>query len=196
MLRGELNVEVSLALLGREGGGVQQQTCSMHELTAVTLAGICSSTVYTHTHTRLSLLLNPPTNKQVVTEAHFLMRAATDLETGALQVSGVQVSLVVADVVMPAAGPLVVDTAFSVSWANASVPDSLLQVGEGCKRLGVWLAGAHVASVGYLCQRAVVIMMLLPEHGVVDDAAAAADMANQHVVSCRLVCRPCPIASP
>lgn len=65
---------------------------------------------------------------QVVVEAHFLMRAATDPNTRALQLSAVQLSLVIADVAMPAAGPLVVDTAFSVSWANASVPDAMLQV--------------------------------------------------------------------
>jgi PleD family two-component response regulator len=65
---------------------------------------------------------------QVVVEAHFLMRAATDPDTGALQVSAVQLSLVLADVSMPAAGPLVVDTAFSVTWANATVPEAALQV--------------------------------------------------------------------
>lgn len=63
-----------------------------------------------------------------MTEAHFLMRAATDSETGALQVSAVQLSLMLADVAMPAAGPLVVDTSFSVTWANASVSEAMLQV--------------------------------------------------------------------
>lgn len=57
-----------------------------------------------------------------------MMRTSTDTETGALQLAAVQVSLVIADVAMPAAGPLVVNTAFSVSWANASVPDSMVQV--------------------------------------------------------------------
>lgn len=65
---------------------------------------------------------------QVVVEAHFLMRAATHPETGALQVSAVQLSLVLADLSMPTAGPLVVDTAFSVTWANATVPEAALQV--------------------------------------------------------------------
>lgn len=68
---------------------------------------------------------------QVVVEAHFLMRAATDPDTGALQVSAVQLSLVLADVSMPTAGPLVVDTSFSVTWANATVPEAALQV-TGC----------------------------------------------------------------
>lgn len=73
---------------------------------------------------------------QVVVEAHFLMRSSTDPDTGALMVSAVQLSLVIADVAMPAAGPLVLDTAFSVQWANATVPDAALQV---CKCVvGVW----------------------------------------------------------
>jgi hypothetical protein len=65
---------------------------------------------------------------QAVVEAHFLMRAATDAETGALQVSAVQLSLVLANLAMPAAGPLVVDTSVSVTWANATVPEAMLQV--------------------------------------------------------------------
>ena len=68
---------------------------------------------------------------QVVVGAHFVMRAATDPSSGALTLSAVQLSLVIADVAMPAAGPLVVDTAFSVEWANTSVPDAALQVGTG-----------------------------------------------------------------
>jgi hypothetical protein len=64
----------------------------------------------------------------VVVEAHFLMRSSTDPDTGALMVSAMQLSLVIADVAMPAAGPLVLDTAFSVQWANATVPDAALQV--------------------------------------------------------------------
>jgi hypothetical protein len=65
---------------------------------------------------------------QVVIEAHFLMRASTDIDTGSLQVPAVQLSLVIADVAMPAAGSLVLDTAFSVSWANATTPAAALQV--------------------------------------------------------------------
>jgi hypothetical protein len=41
----------------------------------------------------------------------------------------VQLSLVIADMAMPAAGPIVLDTAFSVQWANATVPDAALRVG-------------------------------------------------------------------
>lgn len=76
----------------------------------------------------LLLLLLPLRHQQVVVETHFLMRTSTDAETGALQLAAVQLSLVIADVAMPAAGPLVVNTGFSVTWANASVAASMLQV--------------------------------------------------------------------
>jgi hypothetical protein len=84
---------------------------SLHLLLAVLLLGCCV---------------------QAVVEAHFLMRAATDAETGALQVSAVQLSLVLANLAMPAAGPLVVDTSISVTWANATVPEAMLQVRYNC----------------------------------------------------------------
>lgn len=94
---------------------------------------------------------------QVVVGAHFVMRAATDPSSGALTLSAVQLSLVIADVAMPAAGPLVVDTAFSVEWANASVPDVALQVGSGSWSLGslrsrvgvlVWVASCGTNASG------------------------------------------------
>lgn len=65
---------------------------------------------------------------QVVVEAHFMMRTSTDADTGGHTLASVQLDLVLGDVFMPAAGPLVVNTAFSVNWADAAVPDAVLQV--------------------------------------------------------------------
>lgn len=64
----------------------------------------------------------------MVVAAHFLLRSAADPESGALSLASAQLTLVVADVAMPAAGPLVVATAFSVNWADVYVPDGALQV--------------------------------------------------------------------
>lgn len=73
---------------------------------------------------------------QVVLEAHFVFRytaGSSDSDSGALSSAGV--SLVLGNVSMPAGGvPLVLDTAFSVSWINSSAPVSALQVSaDGAK---------------------------------------------------------------
>jgi hypothetical protein len=67
---------------------------------------------------------------QVVIGVHFLFQYKPLANAGVgAQISDVSLSLVIADVAMQASGePLVLDTSFSISWANASVPAAALQV--------------------------------------------------------------------
>eukprot|EP00775_Hariotina_reticulata_P009895 gene9895-10052_t len=72
----------------------------------------------------------------VVVGVHFLFQykpAVSAVGVGA-QISDISLSLVIADVVMPASGePLVLDMSFSITWANASVPAAALQLAALCQ---------------------------------------------------------------
>ncbi|WIA37923.1 hypothetical protein OEZ86_001300 [Tetradesmus obliquus] len=101
----------------------------------------------------------------VVLEAQFVFRytaGSSDSDSGALSSAGV--SLVLGNVSMPAGGvPLVLDTAFSVSWINSSAPVSALQPFSG--------------APGYLPGFPVLAGVLAADPAAASSSAAAAPKA-------------------